>query len=205
LQVTGPNAIVDWVFVEIRDSVLSSKVLATRAALLQRDGDVVTPDGSDLLIFPELAEGKYYVAVRHRNHVGMMTDATADLSSMTPPLVDFSDPTFGVKGWNEAGKHLAGNRMQWAGDFNSDRNVIYQGPANDIFYLFSRVVADPLNTSNLANFIGTGYDRNDLNLDGNIIYQGPNNERAMLLYYTTLGHPTNPTFLANFIVREHLP
>ncbi len=205
LQNTGPNALVDWVFVEIRDSILSSKVLATRSALLQRDGDVVTPEGSDLLIFPELPEGKYYVAVRHRNHVGLMSDATIDLSSLVPPLVDFTNPNFGVKGWNEAGKQLSGKRMQWAGDFNSDRKVIYQGPANDIFNLFSRVVADPLNTLNLANYIGNGYDRNDLNLDGKVIYQGPNNERAMLLYYTILGHPSNPSFLANFIVREYLP
>ncbi|MBI1223636.1 MAG: hypothetical protein GC192_00235 [Bacteroidetes bacterium] len=205
LQVTGPNAIVDWVFVEVRDSVSSGNVLATRSALLERDGDVVTVDGSDLLVFPELKEGNYYVAVRHRNHLGLMTDATLYLSSLAPPSIDFTDPNFGAKGWNEAGKLVSGIRMNWGGDFNSDRQVIYQGPGNDIFYLFSRVVADPLNTSGLANFISVGYDRNDMNLDGNIIYQGPGNERAMLLYYSILGHPANGSFLANFIVREHLP
>ncbi|MCF8244803.1 MAG: hypothetical protein K9J37_09750 [Saprospiraceae bacterium] len=205
LLVTGPDAIVDWVFVEVRDSANSALVLATRSALIQRDGDVVTADGSDLLIFPELQEGKYYVAVRHRNHAGIMTDATVQLNSIAPPLVDFTDPNFGIKGWNEAGKVVNGVRMQWAGDFNSDRKVIYQGPSNDIFYLFSRVVADPLNTSNLANFISSGYDRNDMNLDGRTIYQGPGNERATLLYYTVLSHPTNSSYLANFIVREHLP
>ncbi|MBK9016577.1 MAG: hypothetical protein IPM82_22265 [Saprospiraceae bacterium] len=67
------------------------------------------------------------------------------------------------------------------------------------------MVSDPLNTTNLANFISIGYDRTDMDLDGNIIYQGPGNERAMQLYNTVLSHPANTSFLANFIVREHLP
>lgn len=205
LQVTGPDAIVDWVFVEIRDSAASGTVLATKSALVQRDGDVVAADGADIIVFPTLEEGKYYVAVRHRNHIGMMTDATMTLTSIAPPLVDFTDVKMGARGWNEAGKLANGDRTHWAGDFNGDRSVIYQGPSNDVFYLFSKVVGDPLNTTNLANYISTGYERTDLNLDGNIIYQGPGNERAIVLYNTILSHPGNSSFLANFIVREQLP
>ena len=41
LAVTGSNAIVDWVVVELRNSANSSQVLASRCALLQRDGDIV--------------------------------------------------------------------------------------------------------------------------------------------------------------------
>jgi len=205
LNVTGANAIVDWVFVEIRDSSNSHNVLATMSALLQRDGDVVSANGDDVLYFPTLPEGNYYVAVRHRNHIGMMADATLWLNSMLPPLADFTSESLGVKGWNEAGKTQNGKRTCWAGDLNGDRKVIYQGPNNDIFYLFSRVVGDPLNATNLANFISTGYDKTDLNLDGRSIYQGPNNERATLLYNTILAHPTNYTYLSNFIAREYLP
>ncbi len=205
LQITGDNAIVDWVFVEIRDSVASNNVLATKSVLLQRDGDVVTADGSDVLVFSNLQEGKYYVSLRHRNHIGVMTDATFLLNSVAPPLVDFTEMSMGVKGWNEAGKLVNGKRMCWAGDLNSDRNVIYQGPNNDVFYLFSRVLADPLNTNNLANYIVPGYERTDLNLDGKVIYQGPGNDRANILNLTILGHSNNPSYLANFIVREYLP
>ncbi len=39
LDVTGNDAIVDWVFVELRDKVTPSVKVATRCALVQRDGD----------------------------------------------------------------------------------------------------------------------------------------------------------------------
>jgi hypothetical protein len=96
-------------------------------------------------------------------------------------------------------------RTLWAGDMNGDRRVIYQGPNNDIFFLFSKVLADENNTSFLSNYISQGYDREDFNLDGNTIYQGPGNERAMLLYNTVLLHPGNVNNLANYIVRDALP
>ncbi|MBI5916143.1 MAG: hypothetical protein HY842_12275 [Bacteroidetes bacterium] len=205
LAVTGNDAIVDWVFVEIRDTSAAAPVLATTSALLQRDGDVVTANGNEVIFFQTLQEGEYLVSIRHRNHLGMMTDGPVYLTSLAPPTFDFTDMAMPVRGWNEAGKLVNGKRNLWAGDFNGDRRVIYQGPSNDIFYLFSRVLADPGNVTYLANYISTGYDRNDLNLDGNIIYQGPGNERATLLYNTVLAHPTNSTYLANFIAREMMP
>ncbi|MCB9341104.1 MAG: hypothetical protein H6577_23505 [Lewinellaceae bacterium] len=205
LQVTGPNAIVDWVFVEIRDAAFSWNVLATRSALLQRDGDVVDTDGGNVLYFSNLPEGEYYVAIRHRNHLGIMTDSRWVLSSAAPPTIDFTNPSLPARGFAGTGKTTNGVRMQWAGDLNGDRKVIYQGPNNDIFYLFSRVLADPENSSILANYISNGYDLTDLNLDGKSIYQGPGNERAMQLYQTVLSHPGNGSFLANYIVLEYLP
>lgn len=205
-EVSGNNAVVDWVFVEIRSETSPNTVLATKSALLQRDGDIVTITGSDILMFPVLLEGNYFVTVRHRNHVGMMSDAPEFLSSLNPPLVDFSNPSYASKGWNEAGKLVAGNkRTFWSGDLNGDRRVIYQGPGNDVFSLFARVLGDQDNTDQLANFISTGYDKTDLNLDGRSIYQGPGNERSVLLLNTILAHPTNTSLLANFIVREFMP
>lgn len=205
LEVVGNDAVVDWVFVEIRDARATDEVLATQSALVQRDGDVVNVYGNEVLYFPTLPEGNYVVALRHRNHLGIITDAPLFLNSIEPPLSDFTDMGLSVLGWVEAGKLLDSKRMLWAGDLNGDRSVIYQGPNNDIFYLFSRVMSDPGNATNLANFISKGYDRNDFNLDGNIIYQGPNNERAAVLYHTVLSHPGNFALLANFIARERLP
>ncbi len=205
-DITGNNAIVDWVFVELRSAQNPSNVLATKSALLQRDGDVVTVEGNDVLMFATVNEGDYFVSLRHRNHVGMMIDAPAHLSSVAPPLLDLSNPSFGLKGWNEAGKVVSGNiRTLWAGDLNGDRRTIYQGPNNDAFTLFSRVLSDPNNVDYLANFISEGYDRTDLNLDGKSIFQGPGNERATILINTVLVHPGNSKLLANYIAREYLP
>ena len=93
----------------------------------------------------------------------------------------------------------------WAGDYSGDGKIIYQGPYNDVFILFSRVLSDENNPETLANFIVQGYEQEDINLDGKVIYQGPNNDRAPLLYHSVLSHPANAGFLANYIVKSLLP
>jgi hypothetical protein len=90
LAVTGPNAIVDWVFLTIRLTP-TSPVTATRAALVQRDGDVVDVDGVSPVCFNAPA-GNYHVSIKHRNHLGCMTNATYALSTVTT-AIDFTSPT----------------------------------------------------------------------------------------------------------------
>lgn len=204
--VEGSNAVVDWVFVEIRKANQPDMVVATCSALLLRNGDVATSRGDSVLLFPTLDAGNYFVAIRHRNHLGAMTNKEVFLSLNQPPLVDFRDEALAVYGGSTAGVLTSfSERALWAGDLNSDRKVIYQGPNNDIFYMFSKVLLAPGNQDNLANFILKGYFAADLNLDGQVIYQGPNNDRSLLLFYTTLSHPENIIKLANFIVQEKLP
>ncbi|MEM9846513.1 MAG: pre-peptidase C-terminal domain-containing protein [Bacteroidota bacterium] len=79
LTTTGDDAIMDWVFVELRDGGDSDFVVATRSALLQRDGDVVDLDGESPLEFPEIRDN-YYIAVKMRNHLGVMTDMPVSLN-----------------------------------------------------------------------------------------------------------------------------
>ncbi|MFZ4544026.1 MAG: hypothetical protein ACOYOA_08255 [Saprospiraceae bacterium] len=74
LSVSGNNAIVDWVFIELRNGTSgSSTVVYTKAALLQKDGDIVDTDGKSALAFNNVPYGSYYVAIRHRNHLGFRT------------------------------------------------------------------------------------------------------------------------------------
>lgn len=73
---TGNDAIVDWVLLELRNSSNPTILVARRAALLQRDGDVVEVDGVSPVKFINIPTGDYYVAVRHRNHLGIMTQNT---------------------------------------------------------------------------------------------------------------------------------
>ncbi len=70
--------IVDWVLVELRSSADPSTVVATRAALLQSDGNVIDADllNRKAVGFIGVAAGDYYVAVRHRNHLGVMSKTT---------------------------------------------------------------------------------------------------------------------------------
>lgn len=211
----GPDAIVDWVFVEIRSSVVIDSVITTRAALLQRDGDVVDLDGNSSLHFDNAPAGPYYVAVRHRNHLGVMTAEAFDLSP-TIAEIDFTDTTFLTNGTNAQVKLKLKDKYVnalWAGDLNSDGRTIYQGPANDILYLFQSVLGEPDNTTHIANYITEGYRRSDFDLNGLSIYQGPNNDRSLLLFNTTLVFPENKpdpdipgsSPLANYIIFQQLP
>ena len=96
--VTGNDAIVDWVFIQVRNTVSPYAVIATKSAFIQRDGDIVDIDGGPVK-FLGVPTGTYKVAIRHRNHMGIMTNSNKSLSSATIPL-DFSnsaspEPTLG--------------------------------------------------------------------------------------------------------------
>ena len=89
--VTGNNALVDWVLVELRSPTDATRILATRAALVQRDGDVVDMDGVSPVVFANQNPGSYYVVVGHRNHLRVMTAGPVTVN-MTSTLLDFTNP-----------------------------------------------------------------------------------------------------------------
>lgn len=64
--------IVDWLLVELRTGTASSSTIAKRAALLNKYGKVVGLDGVSPLRFG-LPPGNYYVVIRHRNHLDVMS------------------------------------------------------------------------------------------------------------------------------------
>lgn len=116
------DAIVDWVYVELRDQSAPSTVLYSRSALVQRDGDVVDMDGVSPLHFSNAVAGNYYIAVRHRNHLGFRSMNSIALSSTTA-IVDFTNnsvPTFGVGALKELSP---GKYGMYSGDANGDGNV----------------------------------------------------------------------------------
>ena len=79
------DMIVDWVLVELRSSL--TEVAETRAALLQRDGDVVDVEGVSPIRFMEVDPGEYYVVVKHRNHLGVMTEDRITVGAVVNELV----------------------------------------------------------------------------------------------------------------------
>ena len=201
LMTTGPNAIVDWLFVELRNAENPVQVATTRSALLQRDGDVVDTDGFSSLLFENIPDGNYYVAVRHRNHFGVMTAHPYTLSYI-PTSLDFTNPDFAT--WGDQAQQAYTDKMAlWAGDINQDGKIIYMGPSNDIFYLFSEVLSAPGNSDHNANYIYYGYLNSDYNMDGKAIYIGPESDRAALLYHTLKDCVTGQ--IPNCISREQLP
>ncbi|HMR44452.1 MAG TPA: hypothetical protein PKC40_11495, partial [Saprospiraceae bacterium] len=172
--------------------------------LLQRDGDVVDVDGQSPLRFNNLNFGSYHVAVRHRNHLGLMTKNTIVIDPFYATPVDLANRESLSYG-KDASISLMNSRALWGGDLNSDRNSIYQGPKNDIGNLFLDVISDVENFGHLPNYIKRGYETTDFDLDGKAIFQGPDNDRAKLLLEVVLRNPRNILKISNFIVDEVLP
>ncbi len=168
----GPNAIVDWVLIEVRSAEDNTVVVNTRSALLQRDGDVVDLDGVSVLSMA-VPPGDYHVAVRHRNHLGAMTQAVQSLSTSTT-LIDFTSAglaTYGV----EARKTLGGLHLLWSGEVLRDGSVKYVGASNDRDPVLVRIGGTvPTNTA-------IGYFPEDVTLDGVVKYVGASNDRDVIL------------------------
>jgi len=198
----GKDACVDWVFVELCDGNDISQVLSTKAAIIQRDGDVMQVDGDTLLRFENIPPGNYFVALSHRNHLKTVSLYPYTFTPNTVPVVDFRNdftPVIGI----EPNIDLGEGKALWSGDLNGDNRVIYQGPQNDIFDMFLQIILDPLNEQYLTNYINSGYTSNDFNMDGTVIFQGPNNDKSTMLFNTILKHPKNPENFSNFVIATH--
>ena len=179
LTVTGVNAIVDWVIVEVRSTTSPTQRLYTTAALLQRDGDVVATDGVSPLTIP-LQANSYYIAVRHRNHLGIMTASPIALSANT--TLDFNTTTtYGTDAMYSSG----GYKMMWAGDVTFDGVIKYTGVNNDRDPILSRIGGvTPTNSVD-------GYYSEDVNMSGNVKYTGQGNDRDIVLLNIGGTIPTN--------------
>jgi len=173
LAPSGANAICDWVLVDLRQPTAPYSVLATRTALVQRDGDVVGFDGVSPIPF-DAGPGSYCIAVRHRNHLGVMTAAGVSLSSTTT-TIDFTDPATATYGTN-AQHNINGTMVIWPGDVNADGVVKYTGSLND---------RDPIlvaiGGSIATNTVTNVYSPLDVNMNGTISYTGISNDRDVIL------------------------
>lgn len=180
LKLAGQDAIVDWVFVELRHPEFDKIVLSTRSALLQRDGDVVDLDGVSPLHFDGIEAGDYLVAVRHRNHLGVMSTQVFSLSE-TPVVVDFSDPKMKIYG-NHPMIQIMDKMALFGGDANHDGETRLEGPENDKDRIFFHVLHSPENVDANPNYILYGYEDTDVNLDGMVKYQGPTSDGAYVAF-----------------------
>ncbi|XWW46799.1 hypothetical protein JYG30_04900 [Fibrella sp. USSR17] len=210
------DAVVDWVFVELRSPSNMSLVVATRSALVQRDGDVVLAiDGVSPLSFTGLTGNDFYVSVKHRNHLGAMT-ATAVPLSTTGTIVDFTTMTgaqlynkvigvYNFEGYEQ--RTESGKQALWAGDANHNGQVKYQGSMNDLVPIFTEVLGAQ-NTSNpVYNFDNAlGYYFGDVNMDGKVKYQGTATDPSLVFTNILTYYLLNDARLYNFdFMIEQIP
>lgn len=183
LAASGNDAVVDWVLVELRSAGDPASVVATRCALIQRDGDVVDKDGASPISF-QAGNGSYYIAVRHRNHLGAMTSAAQPLTT-SPLSVDFSVPAASTFG--SGAQQAVGSRMVlWSGNVTADDALRYTGEDND-----RDPILQAIGGSVPTNVSAAGYHIQDVNMDAVIRYVGEDNDRDPILLNIGGSVPTN--------------
>lgn len=122
LSVTGNNAIIDWVFMELRTgSFNSTTVTHTKSVLLQSDGDLVATDGISPVSFTA-PFGNYYIAIKHRNHLGFRTSNSIALSS-TPSILNFTNNAIPLYGTTPVVSISSQLNSMVGGDANSDQSI----------------------------------------------------------------------------------
>jgi hypothetical protein len=207
-SVTGQNAIVDWVYVELRNKANKTNIIGCRAGLIQRDGDIVDVDGISCLKFPDIPIDSYYVSIEHRTHLGTMTKYPQSPSALQT-LVDFSVASTQlwdkgiVNGYNYTGLSQKANvngtfRAMWQGDFNCDGKVKYDTPNDDLSTMPFEVRRHPNNTKQTTNNdFAYGYRQADYDMNGKVKFDNPNDDNAMLLFQVRR-FPVNVNHTTNF-------
>lgn len=112
LNITGPDAIVDWVLLMAYDTLAGDTLM--KACLIQRDGDIVEANGGTISL-PLCRD--LHIAIMHRNHLAIRSEFKVSFETQ-PTIVDLTDGTTPV---SVAGtKLIAGKTVMMAGDANAD-------------------------------------------------------------------------------------
>lgn len=127
---TIPDSVVDWLVLEFRSQLIGGKKYY-KTCFLKQDGTIADINGfKDInLSSVGMPRGNYYIAVRHRNHLSVMTSNPFTVFPVNnPEVVDFTNPEI-LLGRTNAVKAMAKNEDNSiiygmiAGDVNSDGNI----------------------------------------------------------------------------------
>lgn len=148
---TGNNAIIDWVWVNLRDKNDPTVVIASQSALVQADGDIVSVDGTSALAFDSPSD-RYYIAINHRNHVAVMSANTIALNTSTATTIDLSDATASVFGGANSVVDMGnGFFAMISGDFDENEQI------------------QNTDTNSVIQLLGiSGYSNADMDMNGQV-------------------------------------
>ncbi|WP_397362561.1 hemagglutinin protein [Olleya sp. R77988] len=194
--------ILDWIWLEFRDELDTGNKIMGRSALLQRDGDVVALDGVSTLSIA-IAEKNYYVVLKHRNHLGVMSQNPISLTKTTT-AINFTETTTPTFGTNAQVVLDNGNLALWAGDVNDNGQIRFSGSDNDANIIKDDVLNDPANGFSSVTHTVVGYNYMDVDLDGNGQFSGSDND-SNIIKDNVLQHPDNGFNSPTFTISTTIP
>jgi hypothetical protein len=174
VSTTMPDSLVDWVLVEVRPSPSASAV-ARRAAILLKNGSVVDLDGVSPIGMTS-PSGLYYLVLRHRNHLAVMTVSSQQVS-FSSATYDFTVAMNSAYGTEPMTGLFGGGAPYglWAGDVTANGQLAYTGTGNDPAAILTILGGTDMTAS------VNGYYLADTNLDSVVSYSGVGNDRAIIL------------------------
>jgi hypothetical protein len=111
--------IVDWVLVELRTGTEPSTITGSKAAFILEDGSIVDyRDGISKVYFDGLQSGNYYIVIRHRNHLAVMSSSSVSLTNKSS-IYDFTNSLSKYYG-GDANLLTTGVYGMYGGDANRD-------------------------------------------------------------------------------------
>ena len=171
--ISSDTTIVDWVLIELRTSTPGSSTLYRKTGLIKTNGTIVDCiDGKSPVYFKDTASGNFYVVIRHRNHLSVMSAGTLFLTNHSP-LYDFTSSLTRIYG-GDAFAVNPGVYAMYAGDVNANGQVRYNGSLNDRSYILAI-----LNGNQMG--IIYGYYKEDVNMNAQVRYNGTANDRSVIL------------------------
>lgn len=202
-QATASKNVVDWIFLELRNTNASpgNTVLETRSALLLRDGSIVDVDGVSPVYFNAKSSilglnavpGNYTLGIRHRNHLGIYTSNTNAFALAMDTISKGINFTILAAASIKGSSNNVSNNINltnyynngtfnflYAGNANGYANNIfnqvtkYSGPTNDPQQILTKL-------GGLAGSTSTGYFAEDVNMDRVVKYSGPSNDPLLIL------------------------
>ncbi len=153
-----PPDVVDWVLLELRTGTTSSTTVSRKAVFIKSDGLVVNLYGVSPVSFSGISDGNYYIVIRHRNHLAVMSSNAISLTSNSGlyDLTTGSDNAFGSNSLQNLGNGKWG-MYAGDGDFNGLINVIDYGSVgnhlSEIGYKFGDI--DMNGVINLSDYTKT--------------------------------------------------
>ena len=151
-----PEDITDWMLVQLRLTAEDTNAVASKSVFLRNDGRIVGDDGTTEYTKIEADSGNYFIVVKHRNHLAVMSDEVHTLGASSSTLYDFTvsdsdtcDRYFG----NDAKVLETGVYGMYTGDINQDGEI---------------TTSDYTRWYNQARIGACGYNTCDINLDKDV-------------------------------------
>ncbi len=109
--------VIDWMLLELRDKT-DTTLVEQQAVLLLNNGLITATDGVTAPYFANAIPDDYFIVLRHRNHLDVISQTAVSLPNTTP--YNFGIPSNILGGTSQLSQTTDGYYTQQAGDYNGD-------------------------------------------------------------------------------------